>query len=570
MRTSTAHALAELSATGQDYEWYPTTNEIIDAFFDHASNFELESILDIGAGDGKVLKRFKDKNLSEPILDWETRRHIDYFAIEKARPLLDSLPIDIGILGTDFWEQSLLDKSVDCIFSNPPYKEFIDWSVKVIREANCSYIYLVLPQRWKEQKPIIAALESRKAGYKVLGEFDFLNSEDRQARAKVDLVYIWLCHVDYSEKRTKYGHGRTQNLIDPFDLWVKEFFGLGDDNDKVNLSNYTKKQVEEQSRKDGIKNALVAGSSMIEVLDELYREELNGLIENYKKVSTLDGELFKELDISIVSIISSIKIRVNGLKNTYWNELFNNYEPLTGRLTAASRKNFIESIRRKTNIDFTSSNAYAITVWAIKNADQYLDKQMIDTFDRLIDEASVINYKSNERVFKKNAYMYYTNGDEKHTHFKLDYRIVVTRNGGGLSNDGWMSRGGLTEESANFIDDLIVIAKNLGFTTDDKAALHNFKAGEKEDFYCTNNAGEEVMLMQVRAYMNGNMHIKFNQGFMLALNVEIGRLQGWIHNAQQAAEEMGEKVENVFQHFNSAYSLGNDNKIIQLMIGVDK
>jgi len=46
--------------------------------------------------------------------------------------------------------------------------------------------------------------------------------------------------------------------------------------------------------------------------------------------------------------------------------------------------------------------------------------------------------------------------------------------------------------------------------------------------------------MEVRAYMNGNLHIKFNQAFMLALNVEIGRLQGWIHNAQHAAEEMDE------------------------------
>lgn len=560
-------ALAELKDTHQDYEWYPTTNEIIDSIFDHASRFELDSLLDVGAGDGKVLKRFKERHLNTPIEKYETRRHVDYYAIEKARPLLDSLPIDIGILGTDFWEQSLLDKSVDCIFSNPPYREFIDWSAKLIREANCSYIYLVLPQRWKEQKPIIAALASRKAGYKILGEFDFLNSEDRQARAKVDLVYIWLCHVDYSEKRSKYAHGRTQNMIDPFDLWVKEFFGLEENSRKTDIPEYAQKREDDEVRKVNIKNSLVAGGSMIEVLDSLYRDELNGLIDNYKKVSSLDEELFRELDISVKSIISSIKVRVNGLKNAYWNELFSNYEPLTGRLTAASRKNFIESIRRKTNIDFTSSNAYAITVWAIKNADQYLDKQMIKTFNQLVEEANVINYKSNDRVFGKNLYMYLNDDPQRPSHFKLDYRLVVTRNGGGLGKGSYMGRGGLTEESANFIDDMIVIAKNLGFTSNDKAALHNFTAGSKEEFLCTNKSGEEVTLMQVRTYQNGNMHIKFNQGFMLALNVEIGRLQGWIHNAQQAAEEMGEKVESVFEHFNSAYSLGNDAKITQLLIG---
>lgn len=43
MRTSAARALAELEATGQDHEWYPTTNEIIDAFHAHASSFEMSS-----------------------------------------------------------------------------------------------------------------------------------------------------------------------------------------------------------------------------------------------------------------------------------------------------------------------------------------------------------------------------------------------------------------------------------------------------------------------------------------------------------------------------------------------
>ena len=45
MRSSAARALAELEATGQDHEWYPTTNEIIDAFHAHASSFEMTSIL---------------------------------------------------------------------------------------------------------------------------------------------------------------------------------------------------------------------------------------------------------------------------------------------------------------------------------------------------------------------------------------------------------------------------------------------------------------------------------------------------------------------------------------------
>ncbi|WP_097105760.1 methyltransferase [Nitrosomonas ureae] len=198
MKTSTAQTLAELNATGSDFEWYPTTNEIISAFHRHANHRRPASILDIGAGNGKVLTRFKE--LNERGSDDHDHYHTEYFAIEKARPLLDSLPVDVGILGTDFWEQSLLDKSVDCIFSNPPYSEFVEWSVKVIREANANYIYLVIPQRWKNQQPILNAIEARKATYEVIGEFDFLSSEDRTARTKVDLVFISLCDERYRSK----------------------------------------------------------------------------------------------------------------------------------------------------------------------------------------------------------------------------------------------------------------------------------------------------------------------------------------------------------------------------------
>lgn len=560
MRTSTAQAIAELNATGQDFEWYPTTNEIISAFHRHASQRRPESLLDIGAGNGKVLERFKELNKRNQ--EDRDNYHTEYFAIEKARPLLDSLPVDVGILGTDFWEQSLLDKSVDCIFSNPPYSEFVDWSVKVIREANANYIYLVIPRRWKDQKQIINTIGARKASYEVIGEFDFLDSEDRTARAKVDLVFISLCDDKYRTGSWHRRKGSIDNMVDPFELWVKEFFRLSETVSKQDVSEYDKARSAEKERKETIKNSIVAGKSTIEVLDTLYRAELDGLIGNYQKVSSLDEALFKELDISVKSIISSIRSRIKGLKNAYWHELFDNYAPLTSRLTASSRSAFIESITRKTSIDFTASNAYAITVWAIKNANGYLDSQMIDTFNKMVDSACVINYKSNERVFKKNHYRYHYDNN-KHTHFKLDYRIVVTRQGGVSS--GYSSRGGLTESAANFVDDLLVIAKNLGFDSNDAVWQHNFTAGGKEEFYCTNKAGKHIKLMEVRAYMNGNLHIKFNQAFMLALNVEIGRLQGWIHNAQHAAEEMGEKLETVAEFYNKSFSLSDGKSMINLL-----
>lgn len=559
METATAQQLAELRDSQQDFEWYPTTNEIIEAFNAHVNQFEIESLLDIGAGNGKVLNRFKEINANKYKDGYGYKT--DLLAIEKSQPLLESLPAEIGILGTDFWQQSLLDKSIDCIFSNPPYREFVEWSVKVIREANANFIYLVIPERWKDQKAITAAIEARKGGHKIIGSFDFLNSEDRQARAKVELVFIWLCDDSYVNGFYRKRHGSHVNT-DPFEQWVCEFFGLGDKR-KSPESDYTNETINAKTRKEKIKNALVCGNGMIEALDNLYRDELAFLINNYQKVAALDAELFKELEISIRSITSTLKARISGLKQFYWNELFENYKPLTSRLTSASRKSFIESIRRKTNIDFNASNAYAITVWSIKNAEQYLEKQMIDTFAKMVNSANVINYKSNDRVFKKNYFRYQW---DEHSHYKLDYRIVAEQMGGLETRNYYGGRGGLSENAANFLDDLIVIANNLGFTCSDTVAKHSFTAGSKEVFMCKDKSGKETELMAVRAYMNGNFHIKLNQKFMLALNVEIGRLKGWVHNAQHAAEELDESIENTSQHFNTAYSLKNDSSIAGLLL----
>ena len=180
----------------------------------------------------------------------------------------------------------------------------------------------------------------------------------------------------------------------------------------------------------------------------------------------------------------------------------------------------------------------------------------------MVNAANVINYKSNERVFKKNRLRYQW---DQHSHYKLDYRIVIERLGGLDARNYCGARGGLSEGSANFLDDLIVVANNLCFACDDSVANHNFEAGKKEKFICKDKSGKDAVLMTVRAYMSGNFHIKFNQAFMLALNVEVGRLQGWIHNAQHAAEEMGEKVEYVSEFFNTAYSLENDGNLVRLL-----
>ena len=48
----TMNRLATLKENDQDFEWYPTTDEMIAAVYSRCGDFS--SMLDIGAGDGRV------------------------------------------------------------------------------------------------------------------------------------------------------------------------------------------------------------------------------------------------------------------------------------------------------------------------------------------------------------------------------------------------------------------------------------------------------------------------------------------------------------------------------------
>jgi hypothetical protein len=543
--------LEEVKATQQDYEWYPTTQEIIDAFLNHTKTIPKSySLLDIGAGDGKVLKSFDAAKKA-------SNSGCELFAIEKSRPLLDSLDTDIAILGTDFWEQTLVDKKVDVIFTNPPYSEFAQWSEKVIREANSGRVYLVVPQRWKESVIIQEAIKARQAEATVIDSFDFLNSEDRQARAKVDLVYINLSAKDDGYGRYRRFDADDELAVDPFELWASDHYNLKSGHiGESSLNDYEKREKQKQEFGVKLDQQLVNGKNLIEAMCELYIADLDKLIQTYKSVSEMDADLMRELDVSVSSVLKSLKVRIQGLKDLYWKQLFDRYEPITSRLTNKSRDNLLSTLRGKTHIDFTASNAYAVTLWAIKNANSYIDSQLVKVFEEMLDKANIVVYKSNQRVFGENTYRYSRYEFlKKVSHVKLEYRIVI-ENMGGIDSDRWDNRNGLSRTAYDFLGDILTIANNLGFVKADSVSRHYFESGSKEVFiYRDPIKGEYKTLMEVRAYKKGTIHIKFASEFMLALNVEVGRLKGWIHSAQQAAEELGEDLEAVKAVFKSQYQM---------------
>ncbi len=548
---STVKIVSCLKESDQDFEWYPTTDKMIDRIKQHMTKIGYQSrddesgtyadILDCGAGDGRVLEKLAGCG--------------DKYAIEKSSILVSQQPADIVPVGTDFHQSTLIDKKVDIVFSNPPYSEYEQWASKIIKEANAPDVYLIIPGRWKDSETIKHALESRGAEAKTLHSTDFLNA-DRAARAKVNILHIDLRGKYGYRKNHRHYNDTSEAGTDPFSIWFDETFPQSE---KTSSAERTKDGIQKD-----LDNEMIAGRNLIESLVYLYQSDMQNISNSYQAACQLDPSVVAELEIlidsrsSLVSTLKkALKQRIQGLKHLYWHEFFSNYESITDRLTTGSRERMLSKLHHNINVDFTADNAYAITLWVIRNANKYYDQQLIDLVERMTRQANVAMYKSNQRTYGKEDWRFSRYAPEKApeglSHYKLELRIVLESMGGIYNDDfnSWEYPNGLNERSHSFISDIIAVAKTLGWTTSDSGKMRGhtqreWESNKSQQFICSN--GE--MLMDVKAFKNGNLHIKFNQKFMRKLNVEFGRLKGWIKDHTQAAHEMNIPEEEAQDYFN--------------------
>jgi len=521
--------IKRLKENNQDFEFYPTTNEILKDLLSDMEIYENNHIdfLDVGCGNGKVFN-YINSNIPE-------NSSISCYGIEKSKILIDSLPENIFILGTDFNKQTFIDKKMDVIFCNPPYKEFQLWMMKLISESFCKQLYLVIPERWKNNKEFLSMAEQRQFNYKIIGSYDFLESEDRKARARVDLVVF----------RQKSGY----RVDDPFENWFNTNFEI-----KAKKSEYG--FTSEHDMKEKINNKLVKGQSLVNRLEEMYKEEQGKLLSTYKSLENIDYAILKELDVNIPAVKEALKNKISGLKNVYWSLLFDNLTAITDRLTKYSRETILKKLMSHTSVDFSAENSYPIILWAIKNSNNYFDSQLLDVYMRISDVKNIINYKSNKRIIDDT--WRYARTD--HTHYKLDYRIIVSPVSNNFKSDGFYHNyiNNLNCISHSMLDDICIIGMNLGFNIIDNASSFEWEPSKTCEFRYTEN-NKEKTFMAVKAYRNGNLHIKFNIDFMRKFNIEASRLNKWVKSPKEAADEMDIDIKHVNEFYNSNIKLESKN-----------
>jgi hypothetical protein len=542
-KADTSRKLRLLREAGEDFEFYPTTPEIMAAMgadlFDylrgHKGDYSavrhgreqvkinreyneetetlgIETFLDIGAGDGRVLDYFSARKK---------------YGIEIARAQADDLiRRGIFIIGRDYWDCSLVGNKYGLVFSNPPYSCFERWVAKLLEECDFEILYLVMPVRWKNIGEITRRLERYEAA--VVGEFDF-SQADRAARGRVNLVRVnapWTGHIDTD------GHAyKTQKTLeDAFSRWVREY--IADFEEKPRLD-----WEKERERELALKQ------TPIDLLVGSYECEKEALGEAFRAIGKLDAAIIKLMGQDRDSMLEIIRKSIEGLRLKYWRAAFNKIDAVRERMTKRTRERIFNSIEEFNGLDFNAGNIYSVIIWTIHNTNIGILDQIGEVFDALTDKEYIEEYKSNRHWVK---------GDWKHTsdryserHYEslpdrwkigLDYRIVIRTWGG----------------SDEVVNDFIVVCGNLGFPIRGDCKPDFKLHSEIQKFY----TADGVLAFTMRYYTgNKNAHLKIDKKLLMKFNIEVAKIRKWLSVPEEAVEEFDLTEAEAAELWNGGLSL---------------
>lgn len=469
----------------------------------HYNRVSIDSLLDVGAGDGRVFCAIKDIDENNLFAIAES------YGIEKARAQSDDLiRRGVFIIGRDFFQTTLIDKKYSVIFSNPPYSIYEEWTLRLLRESSFGLMYLVLPVRWEGNKEILREL--KRFDYKNIGEYDFIHG-DRAARARVNLIRI-------NNKIVK-GEGYKEYIEpDPFTRWIEENIGKFDCMPETEIYKYEEEERFLKVKKD----------STIDDLVDDYAAEMNSLITGFKSVVHLPENVVKAIGLNKESFLKIIKDNIQTLKTRYWRLAFEKLEAITDRLTYDMRYNLIGKMDKFNTLDFNAGNIRSIVIWIIEHYNKYTKKQTIDLFNKLTEPDYIKAYKSNTH-WDKDTWRYSAKyPDGRPEKYILDYRFVARARHGCYGYNKKLS----------IVNDLIVVLRSLGADIPSGVCVD---ANENQKLqgviFYDHKKNKHETAFECRFYQNGNVHLKVNKELMTKFNVEVARILGWVRSPKDIQDE---------------------------------
>jgi len=550
MKTTNA-LVKELTENGQDFEFYPSTQAqiaiVVEDIKNIAKDFSFPSsnrhgltLMDVGAGDGRVLQQIKKDVICDEIDSVTT------FAIEKASIHTAAYADkDITLLGTEFHEINFIDKVADVAFVNPPYSQFSAWLKTLITYLDFGILYTIVPERWINDLGIQEAMRLR--GIKcseVLAESDFLDA-DRKARCKVQIVRFSFSDFQIDEKHDFRRHNYRPSVVncgnDPFSLFVEQELSLHPFSEAYTTfsEHIEKERIEDDMLTEGSQSFdLVQSKGILLALIDGYNKDITDTLDQYKLIGALDSSLLKEMGVDYDSLKKGIRAKISGFRNVYWSLLFNKLDALTSKLTSKNKRRFLNELNAN-KLDFTYKNAIYIVDFAVKQANRLIEDSLISVFKDLTSPESISRYyKSNLHVLN-DSWRYAKEESFSKAKYLLDYRFIYSS----YENiDKY--RGGLNESAASFTRDLVVVFNLLGYTSVYIDRPFNLmSAGDKISIWGV-ESGETIELVSIKYYKNGSRHLRFQQNALLKFNIIISRLLGWVRDKTEFSEESGSKPIN--------------------------
>lgn len=556
----------ELKQNDQDYEFYPTTNEIIDIIksdllptftkttrtkivkefvdgkikwdsievpeenklFLLSDKVEQISILDIGAGNGATLNKlatflngheledinYNGINTSENKYQYDTNMYnlkIVKSAIEKSSILTHSYKENrINFIGCDFFETNISNKKFDIIFCNPPYSTYKTWINNILSNiCGKPVIYMVIPENWKHDYNLKQLLIRENIDTEILGNFDFLNGE-RAARVNVDIIKI-----------------KINKAKSPISDSISGLFK------DANLPKVEKRTITNIER--DFKNQVIDlnGKDYATFLYEEYCNERDILKNSLVEISKISLESLKNIfQLSLADIISNFEQQNKEVIRKYWQLILNKVCTVQKRLTSKNKNTMLEQVI-DTNLDFNLSNIYYIIEQVIKVANDKINEQTLELYNEFLEHSPTEKYKSNQRVFIEEKEL-------KDTKIKLTPRIIFVL---GRWNDPFENNYSNTKQimqklsrrTSEKISDLLIVINNLGYE-------NNFDINQgwergKSKLILGKFNGVDIQIMEIKIFLNGNIHIKLNKDILTKFNIIKGILEGWVKNTSEIVEE---------------------------------
>lgn len=549
--------------TEQDVDFYPSTDEIIDAVRNDlltiTKRIEGLSILDVGAGDARVLMgiaKESETDICKTFTVGSYERHIPIvklMGIEQSSNLRALWDHTVMPVGSNLFDMSLLRIYADYTFCNPPFQYLESFLVKVISESQSKSIYFVAPKRWHNSEEILKQIKNRRANVVKIGDFSFENADRpvRPENAITELMRIDLVTQDQ--------HGKTDR-VDPMELWLKNTF-----KEKATESTKVDKlTIKERLSNTSDRNSLIAGRDYVDSLVNLYNHETKQITDALVSFSKLDTSTLAAIGITFSNAYSKMVISLEAKREEFWDELLSNSTEVQRYVGSKSVYRFSRLIKSNKSAEFTKENIRATIVWILKNAKHYNDDLFDSAIDNFICSANVEKYKSNRYRFLEGDWDYYSynDGECQGFGFNTTKRLICTKWQWRRSYDGFISDSGtLPEEPSNLINDLLVLANNFGFPVCNfnwKQSI-NWESGKQFIFeYTDKNTGQIKPLMKVKAFKAGTMHFNFDRDFIQFINVEFGKRNGWIASAKEASEELNIDEETTSIFFDKKSILEHD------------